>query len=129
MVGGTADDRLTAKREFANQDDIGSRKRFEVLNAVYRSQSEFSSAFSHRVWSSSFGLSDRGIGPSPEDDDPLAVKRELENQDGPGAQEMFEVLNAVNRGQSWSPPSHFRPTLPVSHVSSCRHAWRRAQQR
>jgi hypothetical protein len=36
---------------------------------------------------------------SPEAD-PLAVKRELENQDDARAQEMFKLLDAVNRGQS-----------------------------
>jgi len=50
--------------------------------------------------------------PGPPESDSLAVKRELENQDGAGAQEMFEVLDAINRGQSQLPPSHFRPPLP-----------------
>jgi len=47
----------------------------------------------------------------PPESDSFAVKRELENQDGAGAQEMFEVLNAINRGQSQLPPSHFRSPL------------------
>ena len=37
----TVGDRLTVKREFANQDNIGSQRRFELLNAVNRSHSEF----------------------------------------------------------------------------------------
>lgn len=52
----------------------------------------------------------------PPEDDRLTVKRELENQDGASAQKMYEVLDAVNRGQSQSPLSHFRPSFPVSHV-------------
>lgn len=56
------------------------------------------------------GVSNHGIGPPV--DDRLTVKRELENQDEAGAREMFEILNAVNRGQSQLPPPHFRPTSP-----------------
>ena len=49
----TVGDRLTVKREFANQDDVRSQKRFELLNAVNRSHSEFfSDAFfaALRAW-------------------------------------------------------------------------------
>ena len=49
--------------------------------------------------------------PGPPESDSLAVKRELESQDGAGAQEMFDVLDAINRGQSQLLPSHFRSPL------------------
>ena len=67
----------------------------------------------------SLGASNRGNHVTgPPEHDSLAVKRELENQDTAGAQQMFEVLNAVNRGQSQLPPSHFRPYIaPFSHLS------------
>ena len=54
----------------------------------------------------------------PPEDERLTVKRELENQDSNSAREIYKVLNAVNRGQSQSPPSHFRLTFPVRHVFS-----------
>lgn len=75
---------------------------------------------------STLGVSDRGTGP-PEDD-PLAVKRELDNQDSIGAQRMFEVLDAVNRGQSQLLPLisvlRYSGSSLISHISSYRRVWR-----
>ena len=42
MLHNTVDSRLAVKREFANQDDIGSQRRFKVLDTVIRNHSEFS---------------------------------------------------------------------------------------
>jgi hypothetical protein len=36
----------------------------------------------------------------PSEDDRLSAKRELENQDGTSAQKIYQLLDAVNRGQS-----------------------------
>ena len=36
----------------------------------------------------------------PSEGDRLSVKQELENQDGVSAQKMYQLLDAVNRGQS-----------------------------
>ena len=76
---------------------------------------------SHSLWQcllrraqvSCFGVPNHGKHPGPPEDDRLTVKRELENQDGASAQKMYQVLDAVNRGQSQLLPSHFRPAFSV----------------
>jgi len=85
---------------------------YELLDTVNRSHSKFHTrthtfvALPFRAQFSSLGVPNHGntLLPGPPQNDRLTVKRELENQDDASAREMYEVLNAVNRGQSRLPP-------------------------